>query len=290
MTPTLACPVGIVGTGRVARALALAVARIAAEPPLIRGRSDTATQAAAAASGAMPADSWQDLVTRCRIVILAVADAALAEVAVTLAQPGSFTHAPLFIHVSGASGEAVLAPLRANGALTAAVHPAMTFTGDPEAEAARMTGARFAVTAADPQARTQALALVEALGGVPVEIAEGHRPLYHAALSHASNHLVTLISGAGDALRAAGVEEPGALMAPLVRAALENVLAQGFAALSGPVLRGDADTVARHLAVLGEQCPQVLPAYRAMAAATLDTLELTGRARHPGAMRRVLAD
>ncbi len=110
-----------------------------------------------------------------------------------------------------------------------------------------------------------------------VEIAEGHRALYHAALSHAANHLVTLLSGASDALRAAGADKPGALLAPLVRAALENSLARGFDALSGPLLRGDGDMIARHLAALARDCPGLLPAYRAMALATLDGLARAGK-------------
>jgi predicted short-subunit dehydrogenase-like oxidoreductase (DUF2520 family) len=126
--------------------------------------------------------------------------------------------------------------------------------------------------------------IVGLLGGVTVEIAEERRPLYHAALCHASNHLVTLMAGASHALTATGVDDPAALLAPLVRAALENSLERGFAALSGPLLRGDEQTVAGHLAALATDCPALLPAYRAMALATLDELGRT----EPSALRRAL--
>src|SRR3546814_8712662 len=98
------------------------------------------------------------------------------------------------------------------------------------------------------------------------------RPLYHAGLCHASNHLVTLIAGAAHALTDAGVEEPAALLAPLVRAALENSLQHGFAALSGPLLRGDARTIGEHLDGLAACTPALLPARSAEHPSELQSL------------------
>jgi predicted short-subunit dehydrogenase-like oxidoreductase (DUF2520 family) len=153
----------------------------------------------------------------------------------------------------------------------------MTFTGDPSGEAQRMVGARFAITGAGEEACERATRLVRLLGGVPVLIAEEHRALYHAALCHGANHLVTLLTGSMQALQAAGVDDPAALLAPLVRAALENSLAHGFDALSGPLLRGDGMTIRRHLDAIDRSCADLAPAYRAMALATLDTLEQAGK-------------
>jgi predicted short-subunit dehydrogenase-like oxidoreductase (DUF2520 family) len=117
---------------------------------------------------------------------------------------------------------------------------------------------------------------------------EQHRTLYHAALCHAANHLVTLLAGASGALATAGVGDPQALLAPLVRAALDNSLDRGFAALSGPLLRGDRDTIADHLAALAQDDPALLPAYRAMALATLDAMERTGAPAFDPALRHDL--
>lgn len=273
--------VGIAGSGRVARAMALALAPRSAAPVLIWGRSPGPVQDAASAVGAAVADSIKGLVAGCDLIVIAVADAALATVAGQLAdalEPGA---EPFVCHVSGGSGAAILAPLADRGALTAAVHPAMTFTGDPAQEVERMAGARFAITAPDREALAEARTLIALIGGIAVEIAEDRRALYHAALSHAANHLVTLMSGAAHALRAAGADEPEALLAPLVRAALENSLAHGFDALSGPLLRGDSDTIARHLTAIARDCPDLLPAYRAMALATLDELTKAGMATSP---------
>lgn len=269
--------IGIIGAGRVGAALALAFAPHSAAPPMLWSRTAERSRATAVRIGQTEVAAHAEGVMRmCDAVAIAVSDDALENVVADLAQllpPGS---APFVFHVSGAKGAAILDRLRAAGALTAAIHPAMTFTGDPQAEAQQMAGASFAVAGSTPEATAQAKRIVALLGGVAVEIAEDRRSLYHAALCHASNHLVTLIAGAANTLRDAGVDDPLALLSPLVRAALENSLDQGFAGLSGPLLRGDVQTIGGHLDTLGAHSPDLLPAYRAMARATLDELERGG--------------
>ncbi len=267
---------GVVGTGRVAQALALALAPHSSWPPTMWGRSPERTAGAATTVGAVTAPAVDHLMAECDVIAIAVADDALADVVGEMAAISSAGGDRFVFHVSGRSGAAILEPLRVAGALTAAIHPAMTFTGDPASEVLRMAGARFAVTGSAPEATEQAKNIVALLGGVAVEIAEDRRALYHAALCHASNHLVTLIAGASHALANAGVDDPAALLAPLVRAALENSLALGFAGLSGPLMRGDARTIGDHLVALAAHCPDLLPAYRAMARATLDELKRAG--------------
>ncbi|MEE4453124.1 Rossmann-like and DUF2520 domain-containing protein [Novosphingobium resinovorum] len=265
--------IGIIGTGRVARALALGFAR----RPEVRlhawGRSPARAGALVTGmDGSTVHAGLADLVAACDTIAIAVADDAMAMViaGITAAPLG---HRPFVFHASGGSGTAILEPLRRLGARTAAVHPAMTFTGDPAIEVERMAAACFAVTGSDPQATAEGLAIVRMLGGSPVEVAEQHRTLYHAALCHGANHLVTLIAGSLGALARAGLEDPAAVLAPLVRAALDNSLASGLGALSGPVSRGDAGTVRGHLDAIAREVPELLPAYRAMASATLDAME-----------------
>lgn len=268
---------GIVGSGRVAQALALGFAPHSVAPPLLWGRSSEHVRAAETGAGCAGAQDLSQILARCDAIAIAVSDDALADVVADMAVLVPAGHAPFIFHVSGRSGAAMLEPLRLAGASTAAVHPAMTFTGDPESEVRRMAGARFAITGSTPEATIRAYEAVSLLGGIAVEVAEERRALYHAALCHASNHLVTLIAGASDALTDAGVDDPAALLAPLVRAALENSLARGFAGLSGPLLRGDHHTIGDHLDALGAFSPDLLPAYRTMARATLDELERRGR-------------
>lgn len=267
---------GIIGTGRVAQALAFALAPRADAPPLLWGRNAEHAVAAATATSATVAPTIDRVMAECDVIAIAVSDDALAAVVADIADNLTPGRAPFIFHVSGAKGAAIIDPLRAAGALTAAIHPVMTFTGDPHAEARRMAGAYFAITGSTPEATAKAKRIVTLLGGVAVEVSEDRRSLYHAALCHASNHLVTLIAGAAGALKDAGVDDPSALLAPLVRAALENSLNQGFAGLSGPLLRGDVQTIGDHLDTLQEHSANLLPAYRAMALATLNELERSG--------------
>lgn len=275
--------IGILGTGRVARALALGLAPWSARPLMIWGRSpDRAREL----GGEALADMAR-LAQGCDVIALAVSDDALDGVAAQLAARWPENGAGFVFHVSGRSGLLPLEPLARRGARTAAIHPAMTFTGDAAAELRRMAGARFAVTAAHGDATATAHRLVAALGGVAVDVADAQRPLYHAALCHAANHLVTLMAGSMAALERAGIADGAALLAPLVRAALENSLTMGFGALSGPLLRADSATIEGHLAAMARDCPDLLGAYCAMGSATLDRLEQGGKAIPP-ALRGLL--
>jgi predicted short-subunit dehydrogenase-like oxidoreductase (DUF2520 family) len=189
----------------------------------------------------------------------------------------------MLAHASGRHGLAVLEPAVRHGALPLALHPVMTFTGRPD-DVDRLAGISFGVTA-PPQLRTAAEALVMEMGGEPVFIAEENRDLYHAAIAGAANHLVTLVVQGCDLLREAGVADPARLLGPLLSAALDNSLRLGDAALTGPVARGDADTVASHLAALRAVAPQTLPAYLALARLTADRALAAGTLAAPDAQR-----
>ena len=264
---------GIIGTGRVAHALALGLAPHSSGAVRLWGRNPDKARIAAARVGGSAASNVGQLVDNCDAIGIAVSDDTLAGVTAHLAEALPTNRATFIFHVSGRCGAAILEPLRAAGALTAAIHPAMTFTGDPQGEVGRMAGARFAITGSTPEATEHARRIVALLAGIAVEIEEDRRALYHAALCHASNHLVTLIAGAANTLRDAGVDDPSGLLAPLVRATLENSLDKGFAGLSGPLLRGDVQTIGDHLDALQHHSPALLPVYRAMARATLDELK-----------------
>jgi predicted short-subunit dehydrogenase-like oxidoreductase (DUF2520 family) len=159
-----------------------------------------------------------------------------------------------------------------------ALHPAMTFTGT-SLDVARLVDCCFGVTAPGPVLPI-AQALVVEMGAEPVVIAEEARPLYHAALAHTANHLATLVAQGLDLLRAAGVEPADRLLAPLLSAALDNALRHGDGALTGPVARGDAGTVAAHLVALaGSGVDGATASYRALARVTADRALADGRLR-----------
>jgi predicted short-subunit dehydrogenase-like oxidoreductase (DUF2520 family) len=172
---------------------------------------------------------------------------------------------------------AVLDPATRRGALPLALHPAMTFTGRPE-DLTRLSGACFGVTAPE-QLRPIADALVLEMGGDPQWVAEESRVLYHAALAGGANFLATLVNTSVDLLRRSGVAEPERLLAPLLGAALDNALRSGDAAMTGPVARGDAGTVAAHLSELRTSAPDTVAAYVAMARLTADRALAAGLLR-----------
>jgi predicted short-subunit dehydrogenase-like oxidoreductase (DUF2520 family) len=221
-------------------------------------------------------------------VVLAVPDDALRSLVTGLATTQTWRPGQLVAHTSGAHGIDVLDPAAARGVVALALHPVMTFAGRAE-DIDRLTGASWGVTATDDM-RPVAEALVIEMGGEPVWVPESARPLYHAALTIGSNHLVTLVNDALSLLAAAGVEQPARLVAPLLSASLDNVLRLGDAALTGPVSRGDTATVAAHVHTIAAQAPEALAAYVAMALRTAERAESAGQLdpAQANAIRRAL--
>jgi predicted short-subunit dehydrogenase-like oxidoreductase (DUF2520 family) len=221
--------IAIVGAGRLGTTLAAA---LGAPSPLGRGAS---------ARGATT-------------VLLCVPDAEIAAAAAAIA-PG-----PLVGHCSGASGLDVLAPHEAFS-----LHPLMTVPAGAPPDVLR--GAGCAVDGSTPRALAVAEALAIRLSMRATRVQDEDRAAYHAAASIASNFLVTL-EGAAERLAAtAGVER--ALLAPLVRAAVDNWAERGAeAALTGPIARGDEETVARQRVAVAERTPDLLPLVYAMVDAT----------------------
>ena len=151
----------------------------------------------------------------------------------------------------------------------------MTFAGRPE-DLDRLAGASFGITAPE-EMRPVAEALVLELGGEPVWVPERARALYHAALTMGSNYLITLVNESTDLLSGAGVESPAQLVAPLLSAALDNALRLRDAALTGPISRGDAATVALHVDTLRREAPDALPVYVALGRRTTERAQASGR-------------
>ena len=281
--------IGVVGAGRVGAVLAASLAR-AGHPVVGAAARSAATRARL--RQLLPDVPVRDAVRVARsadLVLLAVPDDTLGPLVGRLADAGAFRPGQVVAHTSGAHGVGVLAPATAAGALPMALHPAMTFTGDP-GDLTRLPGTSFGVTTA-PELRSLAEHLVADLGGTPEWISEHGRALYHAALAHGANHLVTLVNEALDRLRDAGVRDPEKVAGPLLRAALDNALRLGDAALTGPVSRGDSGTVARHLDALGEVAPDSVPSYVELARRTADRAIASGRlhAEDAGSLLDVLA-
>ncbi|HWQ22777.1 MAG TPA: DUF2520 domain-containing protein [Gaiellaceae bacterium] len=183
------------------------------------------------------------------LVLLCVPDRAIAQVAAEIA-PG-----PWVAHVSGATPLAALDPHVRRFSL----HPLQTFTKARGPE--QLDGAWAAVTAETPEARAAGFWLAETLGLRPFDLADAARAVYHAGAAVASNYLVTLRHAAGSLLEAAGA--PPEALDPLMRRVIEN----GFE-LTGPIARGDWETVERHLEAIRAARPELEELYLVLAAAT----------------------
>ncbi|WP_114855986.1 Rossmann-like and DUF2520 domain-containing protein [Brachybacterium sp. YJGR34] len=277
--------IGVIGAGRVGAVLGSA---LRAEGHAVTGAyavSDASRERAAELLPGVPLLDVPAIIERSEMLLLAVPDDQLGPLAAGIAASGLVPGGQLVVHTSGRYGTEVLAPLAEVGSATLALHPAMTFTGT-STDLARLVGCPMAVTAA-PDLLPIAAALVVELGGETVVLAEGDRPLYHAALAHAANHLVVLVDQSREALRRLGIEDPGATLRPLLEAALEESLRRGASALTGPVVRGDAGTVAGHLEALDDldatgapgEAGDVAETYRHLALAALRRARLPQDAR-----------
>jgi predicted short-subunit dehydrogenase-like oxidoreductase (DUF2520 family) len=274
--------VGIVGAGRVGAVLGAALSAAGHDVVAAAGLSAASAERAARLLPGVPLLPTDEVVAGADLVVLAVPDDTLAGLVSGLAETGGWRAGQLAFHTSGAHGLAVLEPAERLGVLPLALHPAMTFTGAPE-DVDRLTGTPFGVTSR-PVHRAVAETLVLEMGGEPFFVDEADRRLYHAALVTGANHLVTLVAEAADLLRAAGVDSPARVLAPLLSAALDNGLRRGDRGLTGPVSRGDVGTVATHLETLQERAPASVAAYAALAERTTERALAAGRLkRHEGA-------
>ncbi|MBI3146817.1 MAG: DUF2520 domain-containing protein [Pseudogulbenkiania sp.] len=226
-----------------------------------------AQQAVAFIGGGRAVTSVAQLIPA-ELYLLAVPDAAIADTAQSLADARVVPAGALVFHASGAGETSLLAPLVEKGVRIGSLHPAFSFA-EP-ARAVSAFGGTLCALEGEEGVCAELERLAEALGGRPFRLAPDGKAAYHAALSMASNFLVTLNELALNVAAQAGIEPAVAsqLIGGLMRQTLDNVLALGpAAALTGPIVRGDAGTVARHLAVIDDGlCAE---AYRAMGKATL---------------------
>ena len=260
--------VGVVGVGRVGSALGHALGLAGHTVVAAAGVSEASLERARERLPGVPLMPVQDVVAAADLVLLAVPDDALASLVGGLIATGVKVEGKLLAHTSGRYGVGVLEPATRAGALPLALHPVMTFTGRPD-DVDRLAGISFGVTAPVPL-RPVAEALVVEMGGEPIWVPEERRTLYHAALAGGANHLVTLVVESMDLLGRVGVNDTGRMLGPLLGAALDNALRLGAKGLTGPVARGDAGTVAGHVAELGRVSPEARKAYVALARLTAD--------------------
>lgn len=262
---------GIFGAGKVGGTLArlLNQAGYAIGAVYSRSGADTLAQII----GAEAVDSAVRLVAKSDLVLLAVPDDAIEAVAgvlVTADWQGKGV-----VHTSGAHNADLLAALAVRGAMTGSLHPVYPFVGYAET----LTGVTFAIEAADDRLHDWLVAIVEDLKGNPLLVSSENKALYHAALVFASNYTVTLYAVAEALLLEMGAERKAADAAlnALVVGTVANLQDKGIPdALTGPLVRGDAGTVAAHLKALEGVDNSLAEVYRLLAQLSLPMVKARG--------------
>jgi predicted short-subunit dehydrogenase-like oxidoreductase (DUF2520 family) len=254
--------IAIVGAGRVGISLGVLLQRAGRKILAAAARTEPSRERATDWLGCPVFDDPVLAAKEAGTVLVAVPDDALEDVALRLADADAARPGAFVVHTAGSIGVTPLGSLSEKGARTLAVHPLQAIP-DIETGIARIPGSWFGVTC-DEDLRPWAEALVEDLGGRPLLVYEADRPAYHLAATMASNFLVTL---ARLVEKTADDVKP---YLPLMEGTLANIRDLGVeAALTGPIARGDAGTIARHLETLREKKPEVEGFYRAISVATL---------------------
>jgi predicted short-subunit dehydrogenase-like oxidoreductase (DUF2520 family) len=215
--------IGIIGAGKVGPVLGAALAGAGHAIVGISAISDESRDRAEAMLPGVPVLDIPAIVERSELVILAVPESELAGLVSGLASTGTWQPGQLVLHTAARFGISVLTPALAAGAIPLAVHPAMAFTGT-SIDLVRLREVYCAVTAPAP-VQPIGQALVVEMGAEPVLVDEADRAAYAEAIDTATSFSAAIVAQATALLDGIGVEAPGAVLAPLVRSAVENALA-----------------------------------------------------------------
>jgi predicted short-subunit dehydrogenase-like oxidoreductase (DUF2520 family) len=268
--------VAVIGAGKVGGAIGRLLAGAGYRIAAVAARTPaSAARAAAFIGSGVPTTDPAAAASGADIVLVTTPDRAIRPVCEALARGGGLRPGALVAHCSGAHGLDLLDAARDAGALRAVLHPLQSVPGMEEG-VANIPGSSFRVEA-DAPALAVARELVRALGGVELALPgwtgdPASAALYHAGAVAVSNYLVALLDYGLEFFGALGADREAALRAvlPLAQGTLRNVGRLGIpGALTGPIARGDAGTVAGHLAAMRERAPELLPLYRELALRTI---------------------
>lgn len=264
----------LVGAGNVGTATADLLRRsgntclgVASRSDASRERASAVLEAPAFELGAIPPGD---------VVLLGTPDAAIAEVASTVPLPdGGGT---IVVHFAGSLGTATIEGATSRGAEPCALHPVQACP-DLDTASERLPGSAWGVTCSADIRDWAHRVVTDGLKGIPVDVAEEARAVWHAAAVTTSNGIAALLALGELLLKGIDVAEPQRVLGPLALGAVRNALAGGGGAktLTGPVVRGEVDTLRRHLEALAEKSPGELDGYRRVSELILQVAEGTGR-------------
>lgn len=270
--------IAVIGAGALGRALARRLHERGFAVRAVVSRTYASAQALAGETGSPVASAHVgDLPADIDFVFCCVPDAAIPFVAGELAGLARSWKGVTVAHTSGARTAGALSPLDKKGAALLSFHPMQTFPpGSPPA----VFDGIYTGLDGDPEAVALGMRLARALGTIPVAIPTEAKARYHLAGSIASNFAVTLAAMAGDVLASTGIpyEQGPAMLTPIVAGTLRNLTSRTpEESLTGPIVRGDEETVAAHLHALHTHLPHLVPVYTSLAAATVRVAVRSGR-------------
>ncbi len=259
--------IGIIGAGKVGTALAVLLSRKGYRVVNVYDPdAAAAANLAGMVKGCIITASAQETADVVELVFITTPDSVIPRVAAALNwKPGQGA-----VHCSGADSTVVLEPAAKAGALTGVFHPLQTFAGAKEAME-NIPGSTFCLEAEGPL-----LALLEKmagdLGGNCITLKASEKAAYHAAAVFTSNYLVTLVKMSADLWKTFDIPTGQAVKAllPLLRGTIHNIETIGLPdCLTGPIARGDAGTVRKHLETIQNKAPQLLDIYKSLGLQTI---------------------
>ncbi|MYC31728.1 MAG: DUF2520 domain-containing protein [Chloroflexi bacterium] len=269
--------IGFVGAGTLGRGLALALDGVGCNVVAVSSRTRASAEwVAERIDGCLALDTAQDVADACDLVFITTPDGAIADVAASV----NWRAGQGVAHCCGAASIELLDAASGAGAAVGAMHPFQTFAAlsDPAEAARRLSGVTFAVSATG-WLEDYLPSLAERLDGRAITIPDELRPLYHASAVLACGYVGALLDVAiGLWTRMGFTEEDGVrAITPLTRATIEAIAAAGpVNAVTGPAVRGDADTIAAHLALLSEHAPELVALYRELTLASIPLARAKG--------------
>lgn len=263
--------IAILGMGKVGTAVGYLLRSAGYEIVGVADMSVASAEKGAEYTGGKVYAYLADAASQADTVFITTGDDAISSVCEEVSRKGSITHGNKVVHMSGAGGLDLLISARRAGAYIAGIHPIQSFA-DVQCAIENIPGSAFGITS-DKEIEDWTVQVVRDLGGVPFFVSDADRPLYHAAACMASNYLVTLINMVEQLYEAIGFNSGNALKSfwPLVTGTIKNIEKMGTVqSLTGPISRGDIETVKKHIQAFHDRLPEFMNIYSIMGAFTVN--------------------
>ncbi len=275
--------IGIVGVGKVGAAVGVLLKKHGYEITFISSTNKDKLERASAELGGVktidnPIDGKDESIVKsfhdADIIFITTPDRVIGDAVAEIVEGGCLRPGQIVLHMSGSLTSDVLAVAGESGALTASLHPLQSFADFTQA-VKNIPGSIFCLEG-DEDAMPPLKKIIKLLDGIELSIPKEEKPLYHAGAVVASNYLVSLVWAAVQMYVAIGMKEEDAINAlmPLIEGTLNNIKKLGTPkALTGPIARGDCETVSDHIETMKVKIPHLMEFYRVMGMLTVDAAE-----------------